>query len=168
MDDQPLKLQSLLQTPVFVPETNTALQALELFQQSKRHMMIVIDEHGSIVGMVTALDILEAIVGNLPVTDLPQAIQRDDDFWLADGLIPVDELEALLDDDLFPDEERRDYQTLSGFVMLRMDRIPTEGDQFDWGGYRFEVMDMDGLRVDKVLVRKVSDHDQQNTEPNGG
>ncbi len=164
--NQPLDLDSLMRTPAFVPETSTALQALELFQQNKRHMMLVIDEYGSVVGLVTALDILEAIVGNLPMTESPQALARSDGSWLADGLLPVDELETLLDNSLFPDEERRDYQTLSGFVMLRIDRIPKAGDTFAWGGYRFEVMDMDGHRVDKVLVAKEDDHEQQHTEGN--
>lgn len=150
-----IELRRSVQQPVFIPETNTALEALELLRDSHRHTIMVIDEHGSIVGLVTALDILEAIVGNLPVTDSPQATQREDGSWLLDGLLPVDELDALVDEDLFPDEERRAYQILSGFVMKRIDRIPVAGDLFDWQGYRFEVMDMDGHRVDKVLMTKL-------------
>ncbi len=151
---QPLNLQPIVQPAVYVPETTPALQALEFFREPNLHTALVIDEYGSIVGLVTALDILEIVVGDLPETESPQALQRDDGSWLVDGTYNVADLETVLDADIFPDEERREYEIVSGFVMRRLGRIPKEGDQFIWQGYRFEVIDMDRRRVDKVLVQK--------------
>jgi putative hemolysin len=145
-------LEAVLHPPVYIPETNSALQALNLFQQKERHLILVIDEHGSVVGTVTALDILETIVGDLPVTESPQANRRDDGSLLVDGMFNIDELEDMLETRFEEEAARRTYQTLGGFVMQHLDRIPRAGDSFTWGSFRFEVMDMDGLRVDKVLV----------------
>jgi putative hemolysin len=154
------ELESIMQPPVYVPETNSALQALALFQQNERHMILVIDEHGSVAGTLTALDIMETIVGNLPATESPQVTPRADGSLLVDGMFNIDELEDMLDSRFEEEAERRTYQTLGGFVMQRMDRIPRTGDSFSWSGFRFEVMDMDGLRVDKVLVTRA---DNSNT-----
>jgi putative hemolysin len=154
------ELESIMQPPVYVPETNSALQALALFQQNERHMILVIDEHGSVAGTLTALDIMETIVGNLPATESPQVTPRADGSLLVDGMFNIDELEDMLDSRFEEEAERRTYQTLGGFVMQRMDRIPRTGDSFTWSGFRFEVMDMDGLRVDKVLVTRA---DNSNT-----
>jgi putative hemolysin len=116
---------------------------------------LVIDEYGGLLGMVTLFDILKSIVGELPQNagDLqPQAFQREDGSWLMDGMMPVDEFKDLLELDDLPDEDRVGYQTLGGFVMNQLGEVPTAGQMFTWDQYKFEVMDMDGRRVDKILI----------------
>lgn len=150
-----LDLMGALQPPVFVPETLPAIKLLERLRQARTHIVLVIDEHGSIEGLVTLNDILGALVGDLPAvdeSDEPYAVQRDDGSWFLDGMLPVDDFKALLDLDKLPDEETGNFQTLSGFVMMQMGRVPTVGDYFDAVNLRFEVADMDGYRIDKVLV----------------
>jgi putative hemolysin len=154
---RPLDLQEVLQHPVFVPESMRALKVLELFKQSGTPIALVIDEYGHIQGLVTLNDVLEALVGDIPTVDEltePQAVQREDGSWLLDGMLPVDEFKEIFAVAKLPGEETEEYQTLGGFVMLYMERIPMEGDHFAWGGLRFEVVDMDGNRVDKVLVMR--------------
>ncbi|HAA02968.1 MAG TPA: hypothetical protein DCE18_06320 [Syntrophobacteraceae bacterium] len=152
---EPLDLQSAAQRPLFVPESMRALRVLELFKQSGSPIALVIDEYGHIQGLVTLNDVLEAIVGDIPTMDEltePQAVQREDGSWLLDGMLPVDEFKDIFAISRLPGEADEEFQTLGGFVMMSMERIPMAGDHFEWGGYRFEVMDMDGNRVDKVLV----------------
>jgi putative hemolysin len=151
-------LRNLLQSPLFVAENTRALDVLEIFRQSGTHFALITDEFGGIEGLVTLNDVVEAIVGNLPSDDLnePRIVQRDDGSWLVDGLIAADELRDLLDQEELPDEEKGHYQTLAGFVLTMMGRIPSAGQHFDWGGFRFEVMDMDGARVDKVLITPIA------------
>jgi putative hemolysin len=154
---RPLDLQEVLQHPVFVPESMRALKVLELFKQSGTPIALVIDEYGHIQGLVTLNDVLEALVGDIPTVDEltePQAVQREDGSWLLDGMLPVDEFKEIFAVAKLPGEETEEYQTLGGFVMLYMERIPMAGDHFAWGGLRFEVVDMDGNRVDKVLVMR--------------
>lgn len=153
---QPIDLVALARPPLFVPATTPAFTLLELLRQSRQHLALVIDEYGGIIGLVTLLDVLEAIVGDLPASDeeLAAYTQREDGSWLVDGMLPIDEFEELLDGLELPEDERGDYQTLGGFVLARLGRIPTAGDAFAWGSLRFEVMDMDGHRVDKVLVAR--------------
>jgi putative hemolysin len=154
---QPLDLKAVLQHPLFVPESMRALKVLEMFKQSGTPIALVIDEYGHIQGMVTLNDVLEAIVGDIPTVDEltePQAVQREDGSWLLDGMLPVDELKAIFDVPRLPGEETEEFQTLGGFVMLYLERIPMAGEHFEWGGLRFEILDMDGNRVDKVLVMR--------------
>jgi putative hemolysin len=151
---EPLDLRALAQRPLFVPETKPVLDVIELFRETRTHIALVIDEYGGLLGMVTINDILEGIVGNMPTVGEPvepEAIQREDGSWLLDGLMPVDELEDLLQI-ILPEEARGTYQTLGGFVMAQLGRIPVTADHFEWNRLHFEVMDMDGHRVDKVLV----------------
>ncbi|MEW5869439.1 MAG: hemolysin family protein [Chloroflexota bacterium] len=141
--------------PCFVPENMPALKVLEIFKVSSPHLVLVIDEFGGLQGLVTAQDILEAIVGDLPApgqVDEAEIVQREDGSWLLDGMLPADEFKELFRLAKLPDE--RSYQTLGGFVVNYLGQIPTSGDHFEWGELRFEVMDMDGLRVDKVLVQE--------------
>jgi len=150
-----IDLPRLLRAPLLVPESMPALKVLDLFKTSGLHLALVIDEYGGLLGMVTRFDILKSIVGELPqdASDLqPQAFQRDDGSWLVDGLMPVDEFKDLLDLDELPDEDRVGFQTLGGFVMNQLGEVPAAGMLFTWNGYKFEVVDMDGRRVDKVLV----------------
>jgi putative hemolysin len=154
---QPLDLRSILQPPLFVPESASALRVLELLQEHSRHVALVTDEFGSIQGLVTHNDILEAVVGALPAPGKnaePAAVRRSDGSWLVDGLMDVETFKALFDLENveLPDEELSIYQTLGGLAMHQIDAIPTVGQTFTWQGFRFEIMDMDGRRVDKVLV----------------
>jgi len=169
---QPLDLRTLAQRPLFVPETKPVLDVIELFRETRNHIALVIDEYGSLLGMVTINDILEGIVGDMPAVGepaQPSAIQREDGSWLLDGLMPVDEFEDLLQVEL-PEESRGFYQTLGGFVMAQLGRIPSAADHFEWKQLRFEVVDMDGHRVDKVLVAPIraelaSDSSQETGTP---
>jgi putative hemolysin len=139
--------------PLYFPETMRALRVLEPFKQSGSHLAFVVDEYGGIDGLVTLIDILEAIVGDIPTEEEivePPVVQRDDGTWLVDGLLTPDKFEALFPVKRFPEEGA--YQTLGGFVVIMIGRLPVVGDTFEWGGYRFEVVDMDGHRVDKVLL----------------
>jgi putative hemolysin len=160
--DKPLDLRSLLQPPLLVPESMPALKVLELFKTSGNHIALVIDEYGGLLGMVTLFDVLKSIVGELPQNagDLqPQSFQRDDGSWLMDGLMPVDEFKDLLELNDLPDEDRVGYQTLGGFVMNQLGEVPSAGQMFTWDQYKFEVMDMDGRRVDKILITPLPDEE---------
>jgi putative hemolysin len=117
--------------------------------------VIVVDEYGVLQGLVTLNDILEEIVGDIPSVDQidePQAVQRDDGSWLVDGMLPVEEFFELFEIEELPREQRGNYHTMGGFVVTQLGRIPIATDHFEWQGMRFEVMDMDGNRVDKLLV----------------
>jgi putative hemolysin len=141
--------------PLYLPESLPALKVMEQFREAATHVALVTDEYGSIEGLLTLHDLLESIVGALPdvESEEPQAVERADGTWLVDGLMPVDEFRDRFDLPPLPDEERGYYQTLGGFVMMHLERTPVTGDRFEWGGNDFEVVDMDGNRVDKVLFR---------------
>jgi putative hemolysin len=152
---EPVDLRAALHEPLFVPESIGALRVLELFKQSGVQLALVIDEYGGLQGLVTLNDILEAIVGEIGVAGAPsepQVVQREDGSWLIDGMLPMDEITELFHLREVPIEERGVYQTLGGFVMMHLGRIPSAADHFEWNGLRFEVVDMDGYRVDKVLI----------------
>ncbi|MEO6875883.1 MAG: hemolysin family protein [Opitutaceae bacterium] len=154
----PTTLKNLLLPPLVVPDTLTATQLLEQFKKSGKHIAIITDEFGAVQGLVTLIDVLEAIVGDLPSQgqrNQPEAKERDDGSWLIDATLATGELKTLLGitGDL-PHEEEAEFQTLGGFVVTHFGRIPGVGDHFVWEGWRFEVVDMDRRRVDKVLVAK--------------
>lgn len=160
---RPIDLRSVLRPALFVPESMSALHVLERFKKKRSRVAIVIDEHGGFQGLVTTSDILEAIVGDIPMPDESgeaDVVQREDGSWLVDGKLLADELKDLLDIDILPFEDEHVYETLGGLVMATLGRIPASGEHFDWGGFRFEVMDMDGHRVDKVLITRI--------DPGGG
>ena len=147
-------LTNFLQQPLFIPESLWALKVLEMFKQGM-HIALVVDEYDVVQGLVTLNDILEALVGDIPSVgeqQEPQAIRREDGSWLLDGMLPIDEFQQVLNIDKLPGIRRGQYQTLGGFVIAHLGRIPTSSDHFEWQGLRFEVVDMDGNRVDKVLV----------------
>ncbi len=155
---QPTNIRHALGPPLFVPETASALKVLELFKREGTHFALVTDEYGGIQGLVTDRDILEAIVGELPSRDEPhepEVTVRGDGSWLVDGLLNIDRLKEILDMDTLPDEESGRYHTVSGFMMTQLGGIPAVGQHFQWKNFRFEVMDMDGRRVDKVLIARV-------------
>ena len=145
------QLKEIARPPLYVPETAFGSRALEILKEAKREMVLVVDEFGVVQGLLTLADILEEIVGAFEGE--PQATQRQDGSWLLDGMLPNDEFKEIFNLRRLPDEE--EYETLGGFVMLHLGRIPQPADLFDWNGLRFEVMDMDGKRVDKILVTTI-------------
>jgi putative hemolysin len=150
-----VNLRDLMITPLIVPETQTVLQLVETFKQSGKHIALVTDEFGGIVGLVTLNDVMEAIVGEFPTQGeraKPEAKKRDDGSWLIDGMIDLETVEEALPGFKFGDGAYGDYQTLAGYVVKTFGRVPKEGESFEAQGYIFEVLDMDRHRVDKVLV----------------
>lgn len=144
---------SVLYEPLYLPGTMNALQALERFKESGTDMGLVLDEFGGLDGLVTLIDILEALVGDIPTAeemDQPLIIPRDDGTFLLDGLLAIDEFQEAFDLEAMPGEEA--YQSLGGFVLHMLGDIPAEGEHFTWNGWKFEVVDMDGYRIDKVLL----------------
>ncbi|WP_414468915.1 hemolysin family protein [Methanobacterium sp. ACI-7] len=147
-------LKKYLKEPLIVPESSFALNVLKQFKESAEnvHMAVIVDEYGDIEGLITLYDILEAIVGDLPTTDDLKAVKRADGSWLIDGLINIDEFKPLFDIEKLPEEEESNYQTLAGFIITYLGKIPDTGESFIWNGFRFEIMDKDGYHIDKVLV----------------
>ncbi|MCC7365912.1 MAG: HlyC/CorC family transporter [Dehalococcoidia bacterium] len=145
---------SNLSPAVFVPESLTGMELLQNFRSSNAQLVLVIDEYGEVQGMVTLRDVIEAITGEFHPHDVEDAwaVQREDGSWLIDGLIPIPELKDRLDMKTAPEEERGRYNTLSGMVMLLLGRVPHTADAVDWESWRFEIVDMDGKRIDKVLA----------------
>jgi putative hemolysin len=167
LSGQNISIRDILQTPLFVAESTRVLNVLDLFKQTGTHIALVTDEYGGIEGLVTLNDIIEAIVGNLPddrEISEPQIIQREDGSWLLDGLLSIDDLKTIVDRESLPNEEDGYYQTLGGFVMAYLGRIPISGEHFEVDNLRFEVMDMDGVRVDKVLVEVMPQEDNKSDD----
>jgi putative hemolysin len=164
MRGPPLVVTERLQPAVFVPETLTGMELLDQFRASSAQLVFVVDEYGEVQGMITVRDVLEAITGEFttPTDDDAWAVRRADGSWLFDGLIPVPELKDRLDLKELPDEDRGRYNTLAGMVMLLLGRLPKTTDTVEWEGWRFEVVDLDGKRVDKVLasLSPTGDHDR--------
>ncbi len=160
--EQPNLTQSL-KPAVFVPESLTGMELLENFKDSGGQMVFVIDEYGEIQGIVTLHDMMEAITGEFKPQhqDDAWAVQRDDGSWLLDGLIPVPELKDRLGLRSVPEEDKGRYHTLSGMLMLLLGRLPQTADHCDWEGWRLEIMDMDGTRIDKVLATALNPNDNE-------
>jgi putative hemolysin len=163
----PIDLRALLRDPLFVPDSMAAFKLLEAFRSYHRHLALVMDEFGAVEGLVSVTDLLEGLVGALP-SDPSEAhgefVRRDDDSWLVDGSAHIDEVAAKFEIER-PSEEVGAYHTLAGFVMARLGRIPHTADSFEYAGYRFEVVDMDGRRVDKVMVTRVTSLQSPATAP---
>ncbi|HEX5807667.1 MAG TPA: hemolysin family protein [Anaerolineales bacterium] len=164
LNNEPIVLKNLLKPAFFVPETMFASRALEVLKENGTDMLLVIDEFGALQGLLTITDILEEIVGEMEMEE-PQATQRQDGSWLLDGMLEVDEFKEIFDLPLLPHED--EYETLSGFVMVSLGRLPQATDRFEWHGLRFEVIDMDGRRVDKVLVTTLPSRPSTPEEGNG-
>lgn len=150
-----LDVQADMRTPLYVPETVAPMQLMSLFKRHRETFALVVDEYGDVQGVVTLADIMEAIVGDLPSEDATEEadiVRREDGSLLVDGLLAIDRLKEVLGLNELPDEESGDYHTVSGFVMTVLGRLPKTADHFDWQGHRFEVVDMDRNRVDKLLV----------------
>ncbi|MCU0768732.1 MAG: hemolysin family protein [Burkholderiaceae bacterium] len=149
-----IDLAKAAEPAVYVPESLTGMELLDNFRSSAGHMALVVDEYGEIQGVVTSQDLFEAIAGEFKPqrTEDAWAVQRADGSWLLDGLIPIPELKDRLNFGAAPEEELGRYNTLSGMVMLLLGRVPATGDVVEWHGWRFEIVDMDKHRIDKVLA----------------
>jgi putative hemolysin len=150
---EPIDVDQMMHKPLVVPESVSCLQLLESFRESPAQIALIADEYGSILGLVTQNDVLEAIVGDMPSfeEDLePDAVMREDGSWLVNASMPADEFREMLKLPELPEESH--YDTIGGFVLLQLQRIPKIADHFTWNGLRFEVVDMDGKRVDKILI----------------
>lgn len=153
-----IDLAAMAQPPLFVPESVSPMQVLETFKKARMHVALIVDEYGEVQGLVTMNDVLEAIVGDIPSSgsaEDPEAVRRADGSWLMDGMIAIDKVKELLLLDDLPGETEGTYHTLGGFVMLQLGRVPRVADHFEWQSRRFEVVDMDKNRIDKVLVQAV-------------
>ena len=157
MKGQAMALVDGLQPSVFVPETLSGMELLEHFRASSAQLVFVVDEYGEVQGMITVRDVLETITGEFttPTADDAWAVQRHDGSWLFDGLIPVPELKDRLGLKELPEEDRGRYNTLAGMIMLLLGRLPETTDSVEWDHWRFEVVDLDGKRVDKVLASRL-------------
>jgi putative hemolysin len=152
-------LPSLAEPALFVPETMTLMKLLEQFKRTHLPLALVVDEFGDVDGLVSLTDVISAIVGDLPSEpgEEPSIVQRDDGSWLMDGGLDIDGVLRTLDaKSLLTDEDRQHYHTLAGLAMLSLGRVPRTGDTFNRGAYRFEIVDMDGNRVDRVLISRIA------------
>lgn len=151
-------LRDILSQPLYVPEGMNAIRILERFRKERNYFAVVVDEYGSIQGIITLHDLTENIFGALPDLDdaeEPSIITREDGSWLVEGIIPIDELKEIVSLKEFDDDEDADYSTLAGFILFKLSEIPKAGDYFDTEGFRFEIVDMDKSKIDKVLIRKL-------------
>jgi magnesium and cobalt exporter, CNNM family len=157
--NQPFDLKAAMVPALYFPDTMPAFKAIEMFKSSRRHMAMVIDEHGGVEGLVTVNDILDALVGDIPSMDEQEeqaVVRREDGSFLLDGALPIDQLKQTLQLRRLPGEEDGGFQTLGGFLMMRLGRVPAVADHIEVAGWRLEVVDMDGRRVDKALATQVS------------
>ena len=158
-----LKLTSAIRPANYIPKSLSPIQLLEEFKRTKIALALVVDEYGEIAGLATLKDVLEAIVGDIPSEEAadeePEALAREDGSWLIDGTLTIEKFKQLLDVEALPDEASGNFHTIGGFVMLQLGHVPRAADHFVWGGLRFEVMDMDRNRVDKILVSSLADNE---------
>lgn len=154
VSDDLTQFKDLMKTALFVPENNTAYQVMEKFKESQIHSCFIVDEYGSVQGMITLNDILEAIVGDIPQTGIEdyEIIEREDGSFLVDAQIPFYDFLSRFNKTEWHNENEHQFDTLAGCILNELERIPQTGDKMDWRGFKFEVLDMDGHRIDKVLV----------------
>lgn len=156
---QKLDLPSRILKPLYIPETLTATEVLASFKKHRHVMALIVNEYGELQGLVTLHDVMEALVGDIGPEDEAEdadIVQREDGSWLVDGGVAVDRFkEALAIEESLPEEDTGSYNTLGGFVMLQLGRVPHAADRFEWGGFSFEVIDMDRNRIDKLLVARL-------------
>ncbi|MFZ9387379.1 MAG: hemolysin family protein [Chitinophagaceae bacterium] len=148
------KFRDIMIPALFIPENNSPYQVLEKFKESKIHSAFIVDEYGSILGLLTLNDILEAIVGDMPEPNIPdyEIFRREDGTYLVDGQIPFYDFLTRFEKTEWMNEGEHDFDTLAGFILHELERIPKPGDKIEWKGFRIEVIDMDGHRIDKLLV----------------
>jgi putative hemolysin len=164
LSGQPFDLRAIVRPALFVPESTPALTVVERFKQTASHLAIVIDEYGGVEGLVTSGNILTSLVGDIPEQHkeaISGAVQREDGSWLIDGMYPIEDFQDLFDIEGFPQANEGYYQTVGGFVMASLGHVPQPGDHITWAGLRIEVVDMDGRRVDKVLVKRLPEESME-------
>jgi putative hemolysin len=151
-------ISSIVSAALFVPENNTAYQLLEKFKSTKIHSCFIINEYGTLEGMITLNDILEAIVGDVPQEDQDEyeIVQRADGSYLVDAQLPFYDFLRKVDKLDWIDEDEQDFDTMAGFVLKELEHIPKVGEVFIWRGFTFEILDMDGQRIDKILVSAIT------------
>ncbi|MGL5512943.1 MAG: hemolysin family protein [Sporomusa sp.] len=156
-DRSSLPIEENTQQPLFIPRSLRAFKLLEQFQQTGTHIAFVMDEFGGMVGLVTLHDILEQLVGDMPEEedDNPGIIQRDDNSWLIDGLLPIEEFKEVFDINEMPGDDKDHYQTLGGFITSYLGNMPKTGETFEWASLKFEIVDMDRMRIDKVIITRL-------------
>ncbi len=163
---KPLELKAAMRKPIFVHEGVNGLKVLESFRQSGFQLAVVVDEYGTIEGVVTLTDILEAVVGDIASAELPEEpsiVAREENSWVVEGVLPVDELMAFLHIKKLPGVRAGLFRTLGGFIMTHLKRVPAVGDSFECCGFDFEVLEMVGRRVQKVLIKKITGaHSERN------
>jgi len=156
-----IDIAAAIEPILYVPESSSAIDLLEQLRQQQAELAMIVDEYGDIQGMVTLTDVMRALVGDVtPAADHgpPDAVRREDGSWFVDGSMVLDRFRYLLGADVeFPDEDSDAYHTLAGFLLYQMGVIPRAGDRLDWEGWRFEVADMDGNRIDRLLVTPLAD-----------
>ncbi|MFZ2487889.1 MAG: hemolysin family protein [Anaerolineae bacterium] len=155
LNSKSLTLEALMQLPLFIPESLSALDVLEAFKKKGTHLAVVTDEYGGVEGLITHNDILTAITGHISTATEPTIQQRKDGSWLVDGLFDIEELKEILDIEYLPDEDYKRYHTVGGLMMSQINGIPFAGQSFEYHNLRFEVIDMDERRVDKVLIMPI-------------
>ncbi len=158
LNGEDVRLADIVIPSLFVPDSMPALKVLELLKTPGNRAALVVDEYGALQGMVTLSDVLEAIIGDIPIPGEsfePQIVEREDGSYLFDGQLQIDQLKDILDLDKLPEEDHAGFQTLGGLMMNQLGEIPSTGQHFELEGFRFEVLDMDGRRVDKVLVERI-------------
>ncbi|HVI47586.1 MAG TPA: hemolysin family protein [Chitinophaga sp.] len=159
-----MTLAQIIKKPLFVPENNTAYQVLEKFKQTHVHAAFIVDEYGTLLGMITLNDILEAIVGDMPETEEPddyEMVLREDGSYIVDAQIPFYDFLAEFDKEDWMNEFDQDFDTLAGFILHHLEHIPKTGEKFTWRDFEFEIVDMDAHRIDKVLVTPPAQPDEE-------
>ena len=160
LDQTQPELFRALRPAVFVSESTHALKLLEIFREEQQSLALVVDEYGDVTGMVTLNDLMGAVLGRVQSGESADAealvVTRDDGSLLVDGSLPIDDLRELLGGGALPGENEHDYHTAAGMTIVRFGRIPHAGEHFDWNGWRIEVVDLDGPRIDKLLLQRIA------------
>ncbi|MBK9244304.1 MAG: HlyC/CorC family transporter [Burkholderiales bacterium] len=157
-EGRPLEIERILRPPLYVPESVTTTKLMELFRKARAQFALIVDEYGEVQGLVTLTDVMASIVGDVPAEGVAieqDAVLRDDGSWLIDGAVGIGRFRALLDLDPLPGEDEGAFNTLAGFALHQLGRIPAVGERFEAAGLRFEIVDMDRTRIDKLLVARL-------------
>lgn len=151
--------KEFMRSALFVPENNTAFKVMEKFKESQQHSCFIVDEYGSILGMITIKDILEAIVGDMPQYDDDEyeVVKREDGSYFVDGQLPFYDFLSYFNKTDWMNEGEQEFDTIAGLILHKLKRIPIVGEKLEWNGFDFEIVDMDGHRIDKVLVNITDD-----------